>query len=282
MRSPGAISFHNPLAFWLGAAACTAGVVLHLPMYFSSADMHYHMAGMRPDLPMVLGMVRLAVVLPTMVHVPLLRGGRVDPRVWRWVGALDDAPIKPAHVALLVVMAVAATIDVMKPTALAFVAPGMAREYGLKSPVNPHGHLPVALLPLVGISGTVIGSFVWGAFADRIGRRASILFAGVLFVATAICGAMPGFWWNLLMCFVMGLGVGGMLPITFTLIAETIPARHRGWHLERGGGHVSRAGSRSRGSRPDVARHAHAIVRDAGRRPPRGFRGGRVLALNSR
>ena len=27
------------------------------------------------------------------------------------------------------------------------------------------------------------------------------------------------------MCFVMGLGVGGMLPIMFTIMAETIPAR---------------------------------------------------------
>src|SRR6266540_2446917 len=34
-------------------------------------------------------------------------------------------------------MAVAVTIDVMKPTTLAFVVPGVAREYGLKSPLNP-------------------------------------------------------------------------------------------------------------------------------------------------
>jgi putative MFS transporter len=39
---------------------------------------------------------------------------------------------------------------------------------------------------------------------------------------------MHGFQWNLVMCFLMGIGAGGMLPIAFTLIAETIPARHRG------------------------------------------------------
>ena len=31
------------------------------------------------------------------------------------------------------------------------------------------------------------------------------------------------------MCFLMGIAVGGMLPICYALLAETIPARHRGW-----------------------------------------------------
>ncbi len=39
---------------------------------------------------------------------------------------------------------------------------GNGVEYGLKSPLNPTGDLPVALLPLFGIMGTVIGSFPWG------------------------------------------------------------------------------------------------------------------------
>jgi len=45
----------------------------------------------------------------------------------------------------------------------------------------------------------------------------------------------------LVMCFVMGLGVGGMLPIVFTLIAETIPSRHRGWLMVLIGGDVAGA-----------------------------------------
>jgi putative MFS transporter len=64
---------------------------------------------------------------------------------------------------------------------------------------------------------------------DRIGRRASILFAGLTFIGTSICGAMPSYSWNLVMCFLMGIGVGGMLPIAYALLAETMPARHRGW-----------------------------------------------------
>jgi putative MFS transporter len=126
-------------------------------------------------------------------------------------------------------MAIAVTIDIMKPTALAFVMPGMSLEYGLKSPLNPGGSVSVAYVALSGITGTVIGSFLWGWLGDRIGRRASILYAGIGFIGTSICGAMPDFGWNLAMCFLMGLAVGGMLPICYALLAETIPARHRGW-----------------------------------------------------
>src|SRR5438874_1221762 len=81
---------------------------------------------------------------------------------------------------------------------------------------------------LVGMSADA-PMFIWGSVADHIGRRASILLAGVLFIATAICGAMPAYQWNFAMCFVMGLAAGGMLPIAFALISETMPARHRGW-----------------------------------------------------
>jgi hypothetical protein len=55
------------------------------------------------------------------------------------VRALDDAPLSRAHLGLLLVLAAAVTIDVMKPVTLSFVVPGMAREYGLKSPLNPAG-----------------------------------------------------------------------------------------------------------------------------------------------
>ena len=46
---------------------------------------------------------------------------------------------------------------------------------------------------------------------------------------------------NLVMCFIMGLGVGGMLPIIFSLVSETIPARHRGWLIVLIGGDVAGA-----------------------------------------
>lgn len=241
--SVGGVAFHNPGAFWFGAVATTVGVLLHLPMYIGGRNMGYQLVGMPVDTPMMIGMFLIVVGLAATLYgiypqsAPVAAG--VGARIR--VQALDDGPMRATHVGLLLVMAIAVTIDVMKPTTLAFVVPGMAQEYGLRSPLNPAGQVPVAYLPLSGIAGTVLGSFLWGWLGDRIGRRASIMFAGIIFIATSICGSMPNYIWNFVMCFIMGLGVGGMLPIAYALMAETIPARHRGWLMVLIGGDIAGA-----------------------------------------
>jgi putative MFS transporter len=227
----GGVQFHHAGAFWFGVVAVTAGVIAHIPMYLMGKDLGYRLAGMPMDTPMLIGMGAIIVGFVASLYglYPPSDAARSRIASHIRVKALDDAPLNWAHVALLLTMAVAVTIDVMKPTALAFVMPGMTLEYGLKSPLNPTGTVPAAWVALSGIVGTVIGSFLWGWLGDRIGRRASILYAGIGFIGTSICGAMPSFEWNLGMCFLMGVAVGGMLPICYALLAETIPARHRGW-----------------------------------------------------
>jgi thioredoxin reductase len=237
------IAFAHRRAFWFGIAAVSAGVVLHLPTYLAAGDMGYRLAGMPMDPSMKAGMALIVVGIALSAYGLVPRGAGADPErvAGVRVAALDEAPLRRAHLTLLAVMAVAVTIDVMKPTTLAFVVPGVAEEYGLKSPLNPQGQVPVALLPLCALVGMVVGSAGWGWLGDRIGRRASILLAAVMFIATSVCGAMPAFGWNLLMCFLMGAAVGGMLPIAFALLAETIPARHRSWLMVLIGGDVAGA-----------------------------------------
>ncbi len=238
----GGITFHHAAPFWFGTAAITLGVVLHLPMYLGARDMDYRLVGMAMDGLMVAGMGLILVGLAATVYGLFPPSSSLRPSTSSLqVKALDDAHLSVTHVGLLLVLAAAVTIDVMKPVTLSFVVPGMAEEYGLRSASNPAGTVPVAYLPLAGISGTVLGSFLWGWLGDRVGRRASILLAGVLFIATSICGSMPNFGWNVFMCFLMGLGVGGMLPITFALMAEVVPARHRGWLMVLIGGDVAGA-----------------------------------------
>jgi putative MFS transporter len=240
--SRGGIEFHHPGAFWFGVVAVTVGVLLHLPMYVESASMHYMMAGMPMDFSMKIGMALIIVGLLATTWGLYPRWGEVPAARPVRIRAMDDAKLNREHVALLLIMAAAVTIDVMKPVTLGFVVPGMAREYGLKHPVlNPTGTVPVTLLPFYGITGTVLGSFIWGWLGDRIGRRASILLAAVSFIGTSICGAMPDYRWNFVMCFIMGLAVGGMLPIVFALLAEIVPARHRGWVMVLIGGDVAGA-----------------------------------------
>ena len=227
----GGVTFGHPAAFWTGVALVIGGVVAHLPMYLMGKDTGYRLAGMPMETPMKVGMAAILVGLVISLYGLLPRFAPPNAALASRlrVSALDDAPLTPAHWGLVVTMMLAVTIDIMKPTALAFVMPGMTTEYGLKGPLNPTGTTPVAYVSLAGITGTVLGSFLWGWLGDRIGRRASILYAGIAFIGTSICGAMPTYSWNLVMCFVMGLAVGGMLPICYSLLAETIPARHRSW-----------------------------------------------------
>jgi putative MFS transporter len=227
----GGVTFGHAGAFWLGVVAVTGGVILHLPMYLMGKDMGYRLAGMPMETPMKIGMIAILTGLVVSLYGLFPRQPPANSAIAARIriSALDDAPLTRAHAGLMLTMMIAVTIDIMKPTALAFVMPGMTTEYGLKGPLNPGGTIPVAYVSLAGITGTVLGSFLWGWLGDHIGRRASILYAGIGFIGTSICGAMPSFSWNLVMCFVMGLAVGGMLPICYALLAETIPARHRSW-----------------------------------------------------
>ena len=122
---------------------------------------------------------------------------------------------------LVSLLTIALMVDTMKPFTIGFVLPGLRAEYGL-TPAE------AVVLPFVALSGTAIGSILWGVLADRAGRHAAIVLATVLFIATSTCGLMPEFYWNVLTCLVMGMSAGGLLPVTFALIAEVVPLRHRG------------------------------------------------------
>jgi putative MFS transporter len=153
--------FRDRRAFWVRTGAVIAGVVLHLPMFVHARDMDYRLVGMPVDPGMLAGMGLIVGGLALSAYGLVPAGSarrRDDPAAHLSVQTLDEAPLRLAHVLLLLVMAAAVTIDVMKPTTLAFVVPGMAEEYGLKSALHPDGDVPVALFPFVALVGMVIGS----------------------------------------------------------------------------------------------------------------------------
>ncbi|MDE2182764.1 MAG: MFS transporter [Alphaproteobacteria bacterium] len=198
-------------------------------MFLMARDMGYRLAGMAMDPGMLLGMalIVLGVALAAYGLLPKVAHGGHDGLAT--IAPPEDAPLMRAHWQLMVVLSVALVIDIMKPASLGFVTPGMRMEYDV-------GNAAVALLPFSALCGTALGSFVWGALADLYGRRASILLSSVMFIGTSICGAMPSFWWNVFMCFLMGAAAGGMLPVAYALLAEIMPTRHRGWSLVLVGG----------------------------------------------
>jgi putative MFS transporter len=217
-------------AFWLGSLFVVSGVLLHLPMFVMARSMHYQLAGMAMGTGMLCGMACIIGGAAAAAYGLQPKEASASPMLsHERIVAPEDAPLTVWHWGAGAALAMALVIDIMKPASLGFVVPGMKVEYGISSE-------KAALLPFVALCGTALGSFVWGALADLYGRRATILLSAVMFIGTSICGAMPSFDWNLLMCFLMGISAGGMLPVAYALLAEIMPTRHRGWSLVVVGG----------------------------------------------
>ncbi|HSG35611.1 MAG TPA: MFS transporter, partial [Sphingomonadaceae bacterium] len=223
--------------FALGVVAVTTGVLLHLPMFWMGRDMGFRMAGMPMDPGMIAGMYMIlgGVALSAWGLLPKRVAEQVAASRHISVAAPEDAPLQRAHWQLMAVLVVALIIDIMKPASLGFIMPGMTAEYGVDRSV-------AALVPFAALAGTVTGSIFWGIMADIYGRKATIMLSAVMFVGTSICGAMPSLTWNIIMCFLMGMSAGGMLPVTYALLAEVMPSKHRGWALVLVGGLGSAGG----------------------------------------
>lgn len=239
------LTFHHPLAFWFGCALLIAGVFSHVPMFMMGRHTHWQMVGMPMTTGMWIGMALIPVgllfstygMMPRLAQLRLAMAGEHGELPGRHLHfhIADGVPLNREHWTLVIVLIVALAVDVMKPATLGFVMPGMSSEYSISKPT-------ASLLALVALTGTTVGSVLWGRIGDLFGRRAAILLSALMFMGTAICGAMPTFTWNLVMCFLMGASAGGLLPIAFTLMAETVPAAHRGWLLVALGGIGTSAG----------------------------------------
>src|SRR5215218_4956394 len=80
--------------------------------------------------------------------------------------------------------------------------------------------------------GAIIGAYVWGWLADRIGRR--MVFIGTVLnfsIATGLLYFTPDNGWVYLsiMRFFVGVGVGGLYCVDLPLVQEFMPSSKRGW-----------------------------------------------------
>lgn len=125
------------------------------------------------------------------------------------------------RITLAVIGTTALTIDISKTSTLGFVIPGMRMEYGLEAGT-------ASLLAVFGLAGTATGAVLFGLLADHIGRRSSYLIATLGFTATSMCGMMPTFAGNVIMCALMGVSVGGLAPLLITMLTETVGGHRAG------------------------------------------------------
>src|ERR1700687_4659803 len=79
--------------------------------------------------------------------------------------------------------------------------------------------------------GMVCGSLIWGPFADRFGRKHAFGGCSLVITVFGFATAFMRSWWSFaVMRFLVGIGVAG-LCISFNLLLEFVPAKHRGQWL---------------------------------------------------
>ncbi|AKD02085.1 sugar porter family MFS transporter [Pontibacter korlensis] len=81
----------------------------------------------------------------------------------------------------------------------------------------------------IALIGTVIGALVGGYPSDRLGRKRTLFWIGVLYLASAVGSALATDWYSFLFFrFIGGLGVGASSVAAPMYISEIAPANKRG------------------------------------------------------
>jgi MFS transporter, AAHS family, 4-hydroxybenzoate transporter len=135
---------------------------------------------------------------------------------------IDQQPVGRFQIRLLVVCTALLFFDGFDTQAIGYVAPAIAREFGLTKE---------ALGPVfsAGLFGLMLGALLFGPLADRIGRKKIIIFStlafGIFMFATAFI--IQDVNSLLAIRFLTGLGLGGVMPNAYAMTSEFAPRRRR-------------------------------------------------------
>ncbi|MET8013239.1 MFS transporter [Streptomyces sp. NPDC005271] len=87
----------------------------------------------------------------------------------------------------------------------------------------------LGLFGAAGLAGMAVGAFAWGTVADVIGRKRVFMLTVLVYgVASLACALSPNFEILLLARFIEGTGLGGCLPVDYSLVSEFTPRKVRG------------------------------------------------------
>lgn len=123
---------------------------------------------------------------------------------------------------LLGVAGVGWMFDAMDVGILSFVIAAISVDWGLNS-------TQMGWIGSVNSIGMAVGALLFGVLADKVGRKQIFMWTLVLFsVASGLSAFAATLSVFLVLRFLIGMGLGGELPVASTLVSESVEAEERG------------------------------------------------------
>lgn len=134
---------------------------------------------------------------------------------------IENQKLTPFVVRLVLVSTLVTFFDGFDMNVISLVAPEVSAALHLDKLMM--GHVFSA-----GLAGTMAGAFLFGYLGDRIGRRPSIILATLSFGVLTLGLASAGSYREMVaLRFIQGIGVGGLLPLVWTLNIDYVPRGYR-------------------------------------------------------
>src|ERR671915_1723082 len=140
-------------------------------------------------------------------------------------GAIDHIGFGRFQKRLLGVCGVTWAADAAEVLLLGFALPSVIGEFGITTAQG-------GLIASATFAGMLVGAWFWGTISDYIGRRIGFQVTVMIFALFGLLSAFaPGWEWLAILRFLTGFGLGGALPLDFSVYAEFLPSENRGRNL---------------------------------------------------
>uniref|UniRef100_A0AAY4E2K0 Major facilitator superfamily (MFS) profile domain-containing protein n=1 Tax=Denticeps clupeoides TaxID=299321 RepID=A0AAY4E2K0_9TELE len=126
---------------------------------------------------------------------------------------------------LFVVLGLALMADSVECFVVSFVLPSAEKDMCLSNAEK-------GMLGLIVFLGMMLGAFVWGGLADKVGRRKCLIVALTINCVSAFLSSFAqGYGFFLFFRLFSGMGIGGAVPIVYSYFSEFLQMDKRGEHL---------------------------------------------------
>ena len=134
---------------------------------------------------------------------------------------IDNAPLSRAQRNVIALCIAIGLIDGLDVLSLGFTAKAVTTDLGITLPTY-------SAVFTASLLGMMVGGMALGPAADRFGRRKliiiSLLFIGLFALLTPLATTVEML---VVVRFLAGVGMGGVIPNVMALVAECVPARNR-------------------------------------------------------